>query len=204
MCSQFVVSGLNATTNTMQQQRDVSPTFPWAHYDPYLLVVVTCVTFVLSCFCCDLVYTQCIPASSSRTKNCVIWIQWKRWNQAFRTSETGYNTIVQYPMLGFCGSTWVISGLTSGSVKQFVIYPSLQAYLHTSSRWRHNEHDGVSNCQPHGCSLNRLYKCRSKKISKLRVTGLCAGTSPGPMNSPHKGPVTRKMFPFDDVIICMC
>ena len=24
-----------------------------------------------------------------------------------------------------------------------------------------------------------------------------------PMNSPHKGPVTRKMFPFDDVIICI-
>ena len=23
-----------------------------------------------------------------------------------------------------------------------------------------------------------------------------------PVNSPHKGPVTRKMFPFDDVIIC--
>ena len=22
-----------------------------------------------------------------------------------------------------------------------------------------------------------------------------------PVNSPHKGPVTRKMFPFDDVII---
>ena len=27
------------------------------------------------------------------------------------------------------------------------------------------------------------------------------GNSPGPMNSPHKGPVTRKMFPFDDVIM---
>ena len=25
--------------------------------------------------------------------------------------------------------------------------------------------------------------------------------SPGPVNSPHKGPVTRKMFPFDDVIM---
>ena len=24
---------------------------------------------------------------------------------------------------------------------------------------------------------------------------------PGPVNSPHKGPVTRKMFPFDDVIM---
>ena len=29
-----------------------------------------------------------------------------------------------------------------------------------------------------------------------------AGNSPGPVNSPHKGPVTRKIFPFDDVIMC--
>ena len=41
-----------------------------------------------------------------------------------------------------------------------------------------------------------------KKPSKLRVTGLCVGNSPGPVNSPHKWPVTRKMFPFDDVIMC--
>ena len=27
------------------------------------------------------------------------------------------------------------------------------------------------------------------------------GIHRGPVNSPHKGPVTRKMFPFDDVII---
>ena len=67
--------------------------------------------------------------------------------------------------------------------------------------WRHNDHDGVSNHQPHGCLLNRLFRLRSKKISKLRVTGLCVGNSPGPVNSPHKGPVTRKMFPFDDVIM---
>ena len=40
-----------------------------------------------------------------------------------------------------------------------------------------------------------------KKTSKLRVTGLCVGNSPGAVNSPHKGPVTRKMFPFDDVIM---
>ena len=40
-----------------------------------------------------------------------------------------------------------------------------------------------------------------KKTSKLRVTGLCAGNSPGPVNSPHKEPVTRKIFPFDDVIM---
>ena len=67
--------------------------------------------------------------------------------------------------------------------------------------WRHNDHDGVSDHQPYGCLLNRVFRRRSKKTSKLRVTGLCVGNSPGPVNSPHKGPVTRKMFPFDDVIM---
>ena len=70
-----------------------------------------------------------------------------------------------------------------------------------SFHWRDNEHDGVSNHQPHGCLLNRLFRRRSQKTSKLRVTGLCVGNSLGPVNSPHKGPVTRKMFPFDDVIM---
>ena len=44
----------------------------------------------------------------------------------------------------------------------------------TSLLWRHNGHDGVSNHQPHDCLLRR----RSKKASKIHVTGLCAGNSP--------------------------
>ena len=40
---------------------------------------------------------------------------------------------------------------------------------------RHYGRDGVSNHQPHHCLLNRLFRRRSKKTSKLRVTGLCAG-----------------------------
>ena len=52
-------------------------------------------------------------------------------------------------------------------------------YLWQSLRWRHNDHAGVSNHQPHGCLLNRLFRRKSKKTSKLRVTGLCAGNSPG-------------------------
>ena len=55
-------------------------------------------------------------------------------------------------------------------------------------QWRHNGRDSISNHQPHVCFLNRLFRHRSKKTSKLRVTGLCAG------NSPHKWPVTRKSF----------
>ena len=42
----------------------------------------------------------------------------------------------------------------------------------------HNGHDSVSNHQPHDCLLNRLFRRKSKKISKLRVTGLCAGYPP--------------------------
>ena len=49
----------------------------------------------------------------------------------------------------------------------------------TSLRWRHNGLDSVSNHQPPGCLLNRLFRRKSKKTSKLRVTGLCAGNSPG-------------------------
>ena len=44
--------------------------------------------------------------------------------------------------------------------------------------WPHNGPDGVSNHQPHECLLNRLFGHRSKKTSKLRVTGLCVGNSP--------------------------
>ena len=67
-------------------------------------------------------------------------------------------------------------------------------------RWRHNGSDSVSNHQPHHCFPNRLFRRRSKKTSKLRVTGL-RGIHWGPVNSPHKWSVTRKMFPFDDVIM---
>ena len=39
-----------------------------------------------------------------------------------------------------------------------------------------------------------------RKHQSSASLALC-GNSPGPVNSPHKGPVTRKKFPFDDVII---
>ena len=43
--------------------------------------------------------------------------------------------------------------------------------------WRHSGRDGVSNHQPHDCLLDRSFRCKSKQISKLCVTGLCAGNS---------------------------
>ena len=58
----------------------------------------------------------------------------------------------------------------------------LAAHMHymklTSLQWRHNEYDGVSNHRRMDCLVNLLLRHRSKKISKLRVTGLCVGNSP--------------------------
>ena len=64
-------------------------------------------------------------------------------------------------------------------------------------QWRHNERDGVSNRRRLHCSLNRLLGRRSKKTSKLHVTGPCEPR--WPVDSPHEGAVTRKML--DDVIM---
>ena len=49
-----------------------------------------------------------------------------------------------------------------------------------NSQWRHNGRNSVSNHQHRECLLSRLIWRRSKKKSKLCVTGLCAGNSPVP------------------------
>ena len=52
------------------------------------------------------------------------------------------------------------------------------------------------------CLFGSLFRRRSKKTSKLRATGLCAGNQPLNGEFPaHKWPVLRKMFPFDDIIM---
>ena len=61
-------------------------------------------------------------------------------------------------------------------------------------QWRHNEHYGISNYWHLNYLLSCLFRCTSKKTSKLHITGLCEG-------NPHKGPIMWKMFPFDDVIM---
>ena len=40
-------------------------------------------------------------------------------------------------------------------------------------QWRHNWRDAASNHQPYDYLLNRLFRRRSKKTSKLRITDLC-------------------------------
>ena len=71
----------------------------------------------------------------------------------------------------------------------------------TSLQWRHNGCDSISNHQPHHCFINGLFRRRSKKTSSSASLAFVRGIHQRPVNSPHKWPVTRKMFPFDDVIM---
>ena len=61
---------------------------------------------------------------------------------------------------------------------------------------RHNEHYGVSNHQPHSTVYSSADQRNHQSSASLAFV---RGIYRRPVTSPHKGPVTRKMFPFDDV-----
>ena len=61
--------------------------------------------------------------------------------------------------------------------KTFLAFPA-HAQPAVLGIWQ-EAHGMISNHQPHDCLLNRLFRHRSKKTSKLRVTGLCVGNSQG-------------------------
>ena len=55
---------------------------------------------------------------------------------------------------------------------------SVTSQLVITLQWHHNGFNGISNHQPRDCLLSHFFRCRSKKMSKLHVTGLCAENSP--------------------------
>ena len=73
--------------------------------------------------------------------------------------------------------------------------------MQMSLLWRHNGCDGVSNHQPHDCLLSWLFGRRSKKTSKLRVTGLCAGNSPVTGEFPTQMASNAENVSIDDIIM---
>ena len=64
-----------------------------------------------------------------------------------------------------------------------------------SLQWRHNERNGASNHRRINCLLNQIKEKSSASLA------FAWGIHRRLVNSPHKGPVTRKMFPFDDVMM---
>ena len=67
-------------------------------------------------------------------------------------------------------------------------------------QWRYNGRNDVSNHQPHHCLLNHLFSGRQRKHQSSASQVFVRGIHQWQVNSLHKGPVARKMIPFDDVI----
>ena len=107
-------------------------------------------------------------------------------------ANTHYLSIISWLCLSWCVSClsrnhdgpflarWIKS-LSFTCHDSCLSYSSRQSHIcqpNNTLHWRHNELDGVSDHQPHDWLLTYLFRHRSKKTSKLRVTGLCAGNSP--------------------------
>ena len=71
-----------------------------------------------------------------------------------------------------------------------------------SLQWRNNKHDGVSNHQPHDGLLNLYAGAHQRKHQSSASLAFMRGIHRWLVKSPHKGLVMRKMFSFDDVIMC--
>ena len=104
------------------------------------------------------------------------------------TLTNRWSNIVSQNM--YTNHAWILTNFYCNSYSRqlhllnlfFLLSFSISCNKHTkaiSLQWRHNERDSVSNHQPRDCFPNRLFRRRSKKASKLRVTGFCAGNSPG-------------------------
>ena len=76
----------------------------------------------------------------------------------------------------------------------------LRSWQH-SLQWRHNGRNGVKNHMRLDCLLNYWSRCRSSRQMEtfFALLACCAWNSPVTGEFPAQRPVTRKMFPFDDV-----
>ena len=99
-----------------------------------------------------------------------------------------------------CGFLWNkrLTVLAAVMIQYCAMYPHK-----IPLEWLHNERDGVSNHQPNDCLHNLLFfKAQTKeKYQSSASLAFVRGIHRWPVNSPHKGPVTRKMLLFDDVIM---
>ena len=111
-----------------------------------------------------------------RNSNCLsrkhmgTFISWRQWKRYITTAKHN-KTVCTY------NGVYCIFFSNSNTCQ-------IPDMWNNQSQWRHDGLGGVSNQQPHHCLLSRLSGRRSKKISKLRGTGLCAGNSPGTSEFP--------------------
>ena len=116
------------------------------------------------------------------TRQCVAYLS--------QLVQANKDSIKGVPLLALCWGNPLVTGYfpkqrTSNAESASMLWHHHEPKWYMSRQqiimilqWHHNGRNGVSNHQPHHCLLNPLFRRRSKKTSKLHITGLCAGNSP--------------------------
>ena len=163
----------------------------------------------------DCEMTQCI--STRLDKSIQNYDSFRSKSQSFRKSSFNHISRTYVPP-GFGELIyWTLSGVKvildvecESNVSIFfkrilrtdISTPAVKLFL--SWQWRHNGLDSVLSHQPYHCLLSRIFGRRSKKTKSSATLAFVWGIHRWPVNSPHKWPVKRIMYPFDDVIMCFC
>ena len=104
---------------------------------------------------------------ASNAENVSIW--WRHHERCCQSIRT---------MTSWLANGFRVTGFDEYPQRAIPTITSVSATHSPALQWRHNERHSVSNHQPRDCLFNCLFRRRSKKTSKLRVTGLCEGNSP--------------------------
>ena len=120
-------------------------------------------------FLCDIFFLGNVDANLGPvfTKCVQVYLRYVIFSFHLYTYDLLYDCLNRSAIICVRNYFWLIA--------PFPVFQELaQVY---SLQWRHIEHNGVSNHQPHDCLLNRVFRRRSKKTSQLRVTGLWEDSS---------------------------
>ena len=136
--------------------------------------------------------TQVTTTNSHCVNNVAcFFLYFKLWRSLVAESVSWLALCVQGTWLSSCERSWTQCSPGASQIYHIWVvscynsphlcteYPCFNSQRKSRKplQWRHNGPDSVSNHQPHHWLLNRLFRRRSKKTFKLRVTGLCAGNS---------------------------
>ena len=133
---------------------------------------------------------DCPSASKATLMNMDKYFMWIHYERLHNHNKAKHNKTVCIFLGIYCRSIEAVdSSHKRPEMRGFSVFFVISRNKHNFTvpviwapfplQWRHNGRDGVSNHQPHDCLLSRLFRRKSKKTSKLRVTGLCAVNSPG-------------------------
>ena len=144
-----------------------------------------------------------------------MWWRIFLWHSNFENNTAEVTLWIIYSDEGFphWNSCWDFSGegflltllridiLVGGHCQYFIVFGVICQHWYVTAT--SNDGHGVSNHWPMECLFNTLFGFTTKKKhQRSALLSFCVGNPPVTGGFLHKGKVTRKMFPFDDVIMC--